>query len=292
MGKRTYHLLLIDGHSQMYRAIFAPGPKLTSPDGEPTHGTYYFTRMLLRLLREKRPQYCAVAVDGPRDRLERRRLYPAYKTNRHAEPDPSIPVQIKRMLQIVKALGLPVISSPGWEADDVIATLARRFRDYEMRTEVVTRDKDLHQLVSDRYGVSLYDPQTDESVYDAQVEEHWGCRPERVVDAQTLIGDPTDCVPGVKGIGPKNARALLTEFGSIERALASPHLSQRIRTAILEADLDLCRTLVRLNANCPLEPDPQLVDLRYRGPRLSSARPIFKGLGFTRLAGVDRAAVD
>lgn len=282
-------LLLIDGHSQFYRAIFSPGPRLTAPGtGEPTNGTYYFTRMLLALLREKKPQYIACAADGDRRDLERRRLYAGYKASRDRPgvPDPGIKQQIGRMVEITKALGIPVIYSKGWEADDVIATLARRFRRLVDRVEIVSRDHDLHQLVSNQHRVCLYDPQNDSYTQEIDVLREWGVPPKQVLEIKTLTGDSGDCVPGVGGVGPKRALELIKRFGSAQGVLESAALLPAgIRTAMLRCDLERSRALVRLNAHAPLEPDPDDVErLSFSKPDFVRASPIFGALGFRRLS--------
>ena len=119
-------IYLLDGHSQIYRAYYAPFRDLTSPTGEPTRATYVFCSMLLKLIREKQPAYLAMAIDGPAEALNRRRDYPDYKLTRKAAPDDFHP-QVARILQIVRLMGIPILESVGHEADDVLATAVERF---------------------------------------------------------------------------------------------------------------------------------------------------------------------
>lgn len=283
----TTTLLLIDGHSQFYRALFAPGTSaLTGPTGEPTGGTYYYLRMLLATLRDRKPTHVAVAVDGKRSNLERTRIYPGYKANRHkGEVDPTIFMQIGRMQAITKALGLTVVRSDAWEADDILATLARRFRDQVDFTEVVTRDRDLHQLVTNKHHVALYDPQTRELTRAGDVKKHWGVPPKRVVEIKTLMGDPGDAVKGAPGIGPKRALDLIKEYGTAEAVKANAdRLPVPMRDRILGFDVSLGRKLVGLNARAPLDPEvTSLKQLRFVGPDMERAKPLFRELGFRRV---------
>ena len=284
----TRSLLLIDGHSSFYRAVFSPGPRLTSPSGEPTNGTYIYMRLLLALLRERRPTHVAVAIDGSRGALVRRMMWKGYKATRVHRPDDGLEVQtqLRRMVELTRLLGLTIISSPGWEADDVLATLVRRFHRLVDRTEVVTRDRDLHQLVSDRKRVNLYDPQGDVVTREADVEKQWGVPVSQVVEVKTLFGDRGDGVPGVGGIGIKTATALIQRFGTVEQTQASASLLPKaVGRAILRADLKWCRALVALNADAPLHPEPDDVEaLAFTGPNLQAAAPLFKILGFRRSA--------
>ncbi len=283
----TRTLLLIDGHSQFYRAIYAPGPPLTSPDGEPTKGTYIFTQMLLSVLRERAPTHVAVAVDGPRTKLERRRIDPTYKAKRHGGGDvpEEILVQVSRMKEIVKALGLPIFRARAWEADDVLATLVSRFHHEVDFTEVVTRDRDLHQLVSDKRNVACFDPQDGKLTRAEDVHKHWGVYPKRVVEMKILMGDPGDGVKGAPGIGPKRALDLIRQYGTAENVKANAsRLPPAIRSCMDSYDVARGRMLVGLNREVALEPEVRSIkQLRFNGPDLASARPLFSQLGFRQV---------
>ena len=283
-------LLLIDGHSQFYRALFAPGPRLTAPNGEPTHGVYFFVRMLLSVLRDRAPSHVAVAIDGKSADLVRRALYPAYKANRHHGDDAAAQemfAQINHMLALVRAFGLTIVRSRGWEADDVLATLVRRFHAEVDFTEVVTRDHDLHQFVSDKRHVSLYDPQTRKLTRVADVREEWGVGPKYVVEIKTLMGDSGDNVKGAKGVGPVKARDLILEYGTAANVKENAaRLSPALRSCILPFDVVLGKQLVGLNTEAPLEPEVGSLDeLRYVRPDMDAAQPLFDKLGFRRITG-------
>jgi 5'-3' exonuclease len=145
---------IIDGLAQIFRCYYAPFQQLTSPTGEPVRATYVFCNMLLQLIREQKPDYLAMALDPPEGRVFREELDPEYKANREPPPEDLIP-QIKRIIQIVKAAGIPILCEPGFEADDVLATLCRKVADEDVQVCLVSKDKDLEQLLSDR--VSLFD---------------------------------------------------------------------------------------------------------------------------------------
>ncbi|GAB4108290.1 MAG: DNA polymerase I [Phycisphaeraceae bacterium] len=288
----SHTLYLIDGHAQMFRAFFAIRGGMTSPvTGEPTNALYAFTGMLLKLFRECRPEFAAMVVDpeGPTFREE---IYPDYKANRDEAPEDFVR-QIPRMFQLAELFGLPILQSPGFEADDVMATLADRVSagDYDKDTpglylKLVAKDKDLEQVLNDR--VCLYDVQTDETLdVDALIEKR-GIRPEQVIDYQTLIGDSTDNIPGVKGIGPKTARKLLEQFGTLDNLLANlDQLKGKQKENLIEARdngiIDLTRKLVTLRRDTPI--DFSLTQTRteglkkINGPELLA---LFRELGFNR----------
>ncbi len=136
MAKTLY---IIDGHSQIYRAYYAPFRDLTSPTGEPTRATYVFTRMLLRFIADRKPEYLAMAVDGPAEKLIRRKIYADYKITRKPMPD-DLPVQVNRIMQIVGAIGIPILRMEGYEADDIIATAAEKFAGEDMNVVLIRRD--------------------------------------------------------------------------------------------------------------------------------------------------------
>jgi len=274
-------LYLIDGHSQIYRAYYAPFRDLTSPAGEPTRATYVFCSMLLRFLSDRRPTYLAMAVDGPAERLHRRKLYPQYKATRKPMPDDLLP-QVGRIMQIVKAMGIPILAAEGYEADDVLATLAERFASPERKVVLVSRDKDLDQLVGEH--VVLYDPMKDRILDAAVIEAEKGYRPDQAVDVQALMGDASDNVPGVPGIGPKTAAKLIAQYGCLQGVLEHvEELSPKLREGILGATqtVALARRLVELDRHVPLTADLEAMRVvRLRGEAI---RPIFAELGFNRL---------
>lgn len=211
----TERFYLIDGSAFAYRSFFAIRAELRDSLGRPTNAAYGFARVLLKTLREEDPHYIAVIFDAP-GMTFRSHIYEPYKATRRAMPSDLV-MQLPMMDDIVQAFNIPLLRIPDVEADDVMATLARRIVEAGMEAIIVTSDKDMLQLV--RPGVRVYDPAKGDSGmwYDeAEVKERFGVAPKHVVDVLGLMGDASDNVPGVKGIGEKTARKLLETYGTIE----------------------------------------------------------------------------
>lgn len=247
-------LYLIDGNSYIYRAFYAIR-NLSNSRGVPTNAIYGFTTMLLKVIREKRPGYLAIAFDekGPTIRHEE---YAEYKAHRKPMPDDLIP-QVPRIREMVDAFNIPVIVKTGYEADDIIGTLARRAVADGFNVVIVSGDKDLLQLVSDR--VLMYDTMKDKVYGPSEVMERFGVPPAAMIDVMGLMGDASDNIPGVPGIGEKTAIALIKEYGTIENLLASAEsiTKPKLRESILEnAELArLSRRLATVITDLPLEVD-------------------------------------
>lgn len=285
--QRKDYFFIIDGHSLIYRACFSPSAELTSPDGEPTRGTYIFLKTLIKLVREQKPAYLAVAVDCPRKNYHRRALFDGYKAGRPSMNN-GVRIQLKRCKQLLRALGIPIFRADTFEADDVIATLVHECASEEVHCRIVTKDKDLHQLVSDQ--VAIFDADTRDLVGPSEVARRWGVPPEQVVAIQTLAGDPTDGVPGVPGIGLETAKDLVKRYGSLVAILRSlDELPQRVADAIARTDIRLARKLVQLRTDVPLDIDHE--ELAFNGLDFEAAQPIFKTLGFRRFI-LEEAAAD
>ena len=248
-------LYLIDGHAQMFRAYHAirttsGGGGMTSPvTGEPTNAVFAFTALLLKLFEQYRPTHVAMAIDSEGDTF-RHAFYPEYKANRSAPPEDFKP-QIPVMLDVARLFGIPVLEVPGDEADDILATLATRLpaEHPDLRIRLVAKDKDLEQVLSDR--VTLFDAHTDEELDLAALEKKRGITPEQVIDYQTLIGDTTDNIPGVKGIGPKTAAKLIQQFGTVATLIErvdelKGKQKENLQAAIAAGELDATRRLVTL----------------------------------------------
>ncbi|MCS7223450.1 MAG: DNA polymerase I [Armatimonadetes bacterium] len=247
-------LIVVDGHSLLYRAFFAI-PPLTARDGTPTNAVYGFLRMLFRLLRTEKPAYLAVALDSPGPTV-RHRLFEGYKATRAKAPDAFRP-QVSLLKQILSALGIFVWEKDGYEADDLMGIAVSLARQKNWRVLLVTGDVDALQLVDDnvqvlmpKRGVSqptLYDLET--------VIQELGIPPEKIPDFKGLAGDSSDNLPGVPGIGPKTAQELLKRFGSLEEVLANADRvpSQKIRENLIKfADqARLCKQLATINRNLP-----------------------------------------
>lgn len=206
-------LTLIDGNSILFRAYYGVHSRLTRSDGTPTGAIYGFFNMILPILASAKPNDSFVCVFDASRISFRQDIYPAYKANRTETPADLIS-QSYLVREGVAAMGIPVLCIPGVEADDVIATLAKENCTGHDATRIITSDKDLMQLVSD--CVFLYDGMKQREIRAPQVLEKFGVRPDQVIDIQSLMGDSSDNVPGVPGIGPKKAAELINKFGSLD----------------------------------------------------------------------------
>jgi len=279
MPRKT--LYLIDGHAQIYRAYYAPFGALTSPTGEPTRATHVFTQMLLNLLRDRKPDYLVMVMDTSDETVFRTAVDPTYKANRQPSPEDLGP-QIDRIVSILQAIRMPILRMSGFEADDILATIAHRLRDDDIDIYLVSRDKDLDQLVTP--SVRMYDPAKDRVLDAAAILEEKGYGPDLAVEAQMLMGDSTDNVVGVVGVGPKKAAQLLQQYGSVAGIIAAADkLTPKLRENMLAfaPRMDIVRQLVTLRKDVPIEFALDAADVKSL--QLAAAKPIFGELGFTRL---------
>ena len=274
-------LFLIDGNSQMYRAYHAIRG-LTGPDGRSTNAVYGFITMLRKLVSEQDPELIAAAFDlkGP---TFRHQLAADYKANRRPMPEDLVE-QVPQVHDACAALGVPIVTREGFEADDVIGSLAARAVAAGLDVAIVTGDKDFFQLVDDR--VRVFNPRDDGTWFDeAAVQEKFGVRPDQVVDVLALMGDASDNVKGVPGIGEKSARALVTEFGTLDRLLeqAAGLPKKKLRTALTEhaGDAHRSRELVRIRVDVPVDADA--TRYRYQGADRERCFALFSELGFKSL---------
>ncbi len=250
-GQTVY---VIDAHSLIYQ-VFHALPEMTSPRGEPVGAVYGFARDLFYLLEVKRPDYLFCAFDLP-GKTFRHELFDQYKIHRPAMPDDLIP-QIGSIHRLIGALGVAALGCESFEADDVMATVARIAEERGGACYLVTGDKDCRQLITDR--VKLYNIRKDQ-VFDRQtLKAEWGIAPEQVIDFQALVGDSVDNVPGVPLIGPKLARQLLQQYGTLEQVLehAGEVSGAKRRQNLIEGRRQalLSRELVRLNLEAPVAID-------------------------------------
>jgi len=286
MSQAPTRLFLIDGSAYVYRAFFAL-PPLSGPTGQPTNAVYGFTTMMLKLLNETKPAYLAVVFDAP-GRTFRDDLFERYKANR-AETPPDLTAQIAAVHQVVAGLRLHSIAVPGVEADDVIATLIRRFTAEGIECVIVTGDKDLMQLVGPK--VQLWDTMRDRWFDEAAVEARWGVPPGKIVDLMALMGDPIDNIPGIKGIGEKTAVALIREFGDLENVLARLSEVERLKlrgAKKIAESLRLGADTARLSRQLATVKDDveiacTLEACRVEPPDTAALRPLFTHLGFQSL---------
>lgn len=248
------HLILIDGSGFIFRAFHAL-PPMTRPDGTPVNAVFGFTNMLAKLLKEHVGTHIAVIFDAGRLTF-RNRLYDAYKAHRPPPPEELIP-QFALVREATEAFGVPAIELPDWEADDLIAAYALATTQAGGQVTIVSSDKDLMQLI--RPGVDMLDPIKQKPIGPAEVMEKFGVTPDKMIEVQALIGDSTDNVPGVPGIGPKGAAQLINEFGNVEAVLAAaPGMKPSKRRDMLIEHAEkarISRQLVLLREDTPL-PQP------------------------------------
>jgi DNA polymerase-1 len=210
-------LYLIDGHALAYRMYFAltaggSSQRWISSKGEPTAGTYGFARELIRILEQEEPEYLAVAFDT--GKTFRDKIYPEYKATREKMPDDLRP-QIERIRMMVDAFNIPRLEMEGYEADDVLGSVARLAIEEGLGVKIITGDRDLLQLVNKRTAVYLAgDDQT--YITDQDVIKKLGVRPDQVVDYKAIVGDTSDNIPGVKGVGEKTAIGLLEKYKTLD----------------------------------------------------------------------------
>jgi DNA polymerase I len=245
------HLVLIDGSGFIFRAFHAL-PPMTRPDGTPVNAVFGFTNMLAKLLKDHTGSHIAVIFDAGRQTF-RNRLYEAYKAHRPPPPEELIP-QFALTREATEAFGVPAIELADWEADDLIAAYAKAAVDQGGRSTIVSSDKDLMQLI--RPGVGMMDPLKQKPIGVPEVMDKFCVPPEKVIEVQALIGDSTDNVPGVPGIGPKGAAQLIGEFGDLESVLAAAPAMKpsKRRDALIEhADkARISKELVTLRVDAPL----------------------------------------
>ena len=272
-------LYLVDGSSYIYRAYYAIR-HLSSPTGHPTNAIYGFTQMLLKLLKDHQPKHVAVVFDTGRVTF-RTELYPDYKANRAELPD-DLRAQMGPIRDVVRAFNIPALELAGFEADDIIGCLAARFSANGGNVVVVTGDKDLMQIVTDK--VTLLDTMKDKQSGIADVIERFGVEPEHVADILGLAGDTSDNIPGVPGIGEKTAAKLIKEFGSLDQLLeraseVKGKNGERVREFRDQALLS--RRLATIECNVPIETN--LDDLSSREPDRETLNNLFRQYGFTTL---------
>jgi DNA polymerase-1 len=253
-------LLLVDGHSQAYRAYFGLKTPLTTRAGEPTTAVYGFVRKLLSLLREYRPDYVAVAFDT--GDTWRHAEFPDYKATRDAMPD-DMRTQMRRIEQFLHAFNIPVVTYPNYEADDILGTLARQAAATGADVLILTGDRDLFQLIHDRVRI-LYTrggPNPDTVPYGLpELKERYGLLPEQFVDLKALTGDNSDNIPGVVGVGEKTAIKFLSEYGTIDNLydhiddIGGPKTRQNLLDA--RAQVELNRRLMAITTDLDLTYDP------------------------------------
>ena len=277
--------LLLDGNSLAYRAFFALPTDMATASGQVTNAVFGFTSMLINLLKDHKPTHLAIAFDRP-ERTFRHDLVPAYKEGRAEAPD-ILRQQMGLVRQVVETLKIPMVDYPGYEADDVLATLATLVRDRGDEAIVVTGDRDTYQLVEDPYVKVLYNRRgvSDYVLYDeAGIAERTGVTPALYPQYAALRGDPSDNLPGVPGVGEKTAARLINQWGDIDGVFANveantPKLRENLKAA--EARVRANATATPLVRDVPLDVD--LDDLHMGAWDPEAVRTLFRFLEFTTL---------
>src|SRR5215510_12062979 len=287
MASETKKLLLVDAMAHVYRAFFAPMPqRLTGPNGTPTNVPFLFGNILKRLIKDYEPKYIGVVFDPPGATF-RDRLFEKYKAQRQPMPD-DMKVQIPLVRRLCEAMHLPILEERGYEADDVIGTIALQAAKQGFEVLIVSNDKDMMQLV----GKNVRTLKTgsggakgDILVDEAKVQELLGVPAEKVVDYMALLGDTVDNIPGAKGIGEKGAAELIRKYGTVEQALdhADEVSNKRYREALQQQreQVMLSKQLAKIATDVPLKMD--LYALERREPDGAALSGLYRELGFGSL---------
>src|SRR5580698_5273692 len=299
--KKGDHLFLVDGSGYIFRAYHALPPINRKSDGLQLNAVFGFCNMLWKLLRDmkadEKPTHLAVVFDKS-EKTFRTEMYQDYKAHRPDPPDDLIP-QFKFIREAVHAFDLPCLEQNGFEADDLIATYARLASEAGATTSIVSSDKDLMQLVSDQ--VTLFDTMKDKRIGRDEVIEKFGVPPEKVIEVQALIGDSTDNVPGVPGIGVKTAAQLIGEYGDLETLLKRANeikQDKRRQTLLDNADAArMSKKLVTLDTDVKL--DVPIEDLAVHEPDYKNLIAFLKAMEFSSLtrrvaefASIDVGAIE
>jgi DNA polymerase-1 len=272
-------LYVLDAMNYLYRAFHAL-PPLHTTKGVQTGAIYGLCQMILRIEREQRPTHLCVVYDAPGDNF-RKELFAGYKAHRPPMP-PELGQQIAMVRSVIDAFGLAQLEVPGFEADDIIATLAKVAVAAGMEVVICSSDKDLMQLCDG--NVAVLDTMKNRRLGAAEVHEKFGVPPDRIGDVLALMGDSVDNVPGVPGIGPKTAAELINKYGSLDRLLAAaPEVKGKRGASIVEAAeaIRISRELVRLREDVPLP--KTLAQLHRADPDKQRLRDLFRELEFSRL---------
>ncbi len=280
MSNAPAALLLIDASGWLFRA-FHGLPPLSTPQGEPSGAVFGFASMLKRLYRDYAVDHIAVVFDAS-GRSFRNDLYPEYKANRSETPE-DLAAQFPLVLDLVRAHGLPLIMAPDVEADDVIGTLAKQGEAAGMRVLIITSDKDMAQLVN--ANVQLLDTMKNRLMDEAGVQEKFGVRADQIIDYLALMGDASDNIPGVRGVGEKTAAKLLAEHGNLDAVMAAaPSIKGKLGENLVAAlpILPLCKTLTTIK--CDVPDLPALDALRKSADDPAALFAFYRRMGFGRFS--------
>jgi DNA polymerase-1 len=283
LNKKHNSLILIDGHALAFRAYHALARMgFRTKDGTPTWAAFGFSKILFEIIEKFKPHYMIVTFDTSAPTF-RKEMYEGYKANRTAAPDDFV-IQMPMLTEIVNAFEIPIFQKPGFEADDLIGTLARQASEQGLEVGIVTGDRDLLQLVNEHVTVYLpHHDQTGLRKYDvAETIEKYGIRPDQIVDYKGMVGDTSDNIPGIKGMGPKGAAKLLQEFETLDNIYNNLDKidSKRVR-GMLEDNKEiamLSRTLSRIEVEAPIEFN--LESCHLNRPVEENVREVFTRLEF------------
>lgn len=272
-------VFIIDGSSVLYRSFYAL-PRLINSKGLPTNAIYGFHNIIRKLIKEEKPEYLVVAFDV-KGKTQRHELFEQYKAQRKPMPD-DLEIQVPYVKKLLEALQVPYIENPGVEADDLMASIAKRLRDMGYEAVIVTSDKDLLQILND--GIKIYHPGKETYITKENCREIYGIEPSQVVDVLALMGDSVDNIPGVKGIGEKTAKSLINQFGTLDELLKNlDKVKPRVKKAIEEHmnELKLSRELVKIDSSIPVEVN--IEDYKLKEPNLEKLLPLLRELEFSSL---------
>jgi DNA polymerase I len=279
-------LFLVDAMAHIYRAFYAPMVRMNAPSGIPTKIPFLFANIVRRLIKDYQPDYVGIVFDTSKPTF-RDKLFEKYKAQRPPMPD-EMKVQLPYVRRLCEAMQLPILEFDGYEADDVIGTMAKQGAQKQLEVLVVSNDKDMMQLVN--AGVRILRTGSGgakaDTIVDAQkVEEILGVPPEKVIDLMALLGDTVDNIPGAKGIGEKGARELIQKYGSVEKALVhtAEVANKRYREALQQQkeQVMMSKQLAAIATDVPLELD--LEKLKMRAPNGAALAELYRELGFNSL---------
>jgi DNA polymerase-1 len=265
-------LYLFDGSAFLYRSFFAL-PPLSTSSGFPTGAIYGFLRSILAILKTEKPNYIAIAFDLPAP-TQRKLAYSEYKSKRPPTPDP-LKVQVPVIKELINLLGIKLLEKPGYEADDLIAYLTQKAKKEGFKVKIYSPDKDVLQLV-DGSQVVVINPISEEVFDENKVIEKFGVPPQKLADYLALVGDKTDNIEGVKGVGPKTAINLINTFGSVENILARWDELKKLFPHADKNSLELSYWLVKLKP--PEDLNIDIGELKRKEPNLSLLRKKLEGL--------------
>ena len=273
-------VFLVDGNSYLYRAFFAT-PHLSNSKGIPTNAVYAFMNMIRKLQNEEKPEGLIIVFDSKAPSF-REEISKAYKAQRPPMPG-NLSAQIPYVKSVLEAMGLPLLEKEGFEADDIIGTVVEQLKDHDADVVIVTSDKDMMQLVTER--VVILDTMKGATIGEREVEEKFGIKPALMIDYLALCGDTSDNIPGVPGVGDKTARELVSTFGALDELytrideVKKPALKEKLLTG--KGLAYMSRQLATIRLDVPIEKG--IDDLKVREPDLKTLRRLYRELEFTAL---------